>query len=137
MTALKIISSPCYSCRRENRPEQRQQIEVESSDAALLLMIFSCCLSHTLVVTDDADLYEADEPIPKHHLRKYINLSRKLLFRACWLDEILPSMSNVRHQRANDWDSNYFGLSVISAAVRALRDLYDRSSRRPICECDC
>lgn len=119
----------------EEQRKTEQKVDVGPSDAALLLMMFSCCLSHTLVVTDDVDLYEADEPLPKLHLRRYINLTRKLLSRALWLDEILPSMCSTRSQALPHLDSNYFGLSVISAATRALRDLYDRSSRRPICEC--
>lgn len=128
-----MLPIPCYTYEEQRKTEQK--VDVGPSDAALLLMMFSCCLSHTLVVTDDVDLYEADEPIPKLHLRRYINLTRKLLFRALWLDEILPSMFSTRSQSEYYLDSNYFGLSVISAATRALRDLYDRSSRWPICEC--
>jgi hypothetical protein len=129
---LKILPIPCYSSAEQKKIEQK--VDVGPSDAAVLLMMFSCCLSHTLVITDDADLYEADEPIPKLHLRRYINLARKLLFRALWLDEILPSMCSTRSQIEYCLDSNYFGISVIAAVTRALRDLYDRSSRRPICE---
>jgi len=132
--ALKIFSSPCCTDDPTQKKQLSKRIEVENNDAAVLLMVFSCCLFHTLVVTDDADIYEADEPIPKLHLRRYINVMRKLLFRACWLDEIFPTMS--RQQRPHDWNSNFFGISVISAAVRIMKDLYDRSSRRPICAPD-
>ena len=107
-------------------------MEVGINDGAVLLLVFSCCLSHTLVVTDDSDIHEMDEPIPKHQLRRYIALMRRLLYRSCWLDEILPSMSRTASQDRRS-DSNYLGLSLISAAVRTMRDLHDRSSRRPLC----
>ena len=132
LTALKIFSATCRTDDPTQNKQPSKRIEVENNDAAVLLMVFSCCLFHTLVVTDDADIYEADEPIPKLHLRRYINVMKKLLFRACWLDEISSTMS--RHQRPHDWNSNFFGISVISAAVRIMKDLHDRSSRRPICE---
>jgi hypothetical protein len=63
MSALKILPIPCYSCAEQKQIEQK--VDVGPSDAAVLLMMFSCCLSHTLVVTDDADLYEA--PLAKVH----------------------------------------------------------------------
>src|SRR3569832_1122591 len=91
-------------------------------DGIVLLYIFVVTLAHVLIVTDDIEIHDMDRPLLIHHLRRCIELLKKLLHRACYLDS--PS---------NGIESHYFGLALISASSRAMRDLYDRSSRRPIC----
>lgn len=87
-----------------------------------VLFFFISCLSHALIITDDVEIHEMDKPLPLHHLRRCIQLLKKLLYRACCLDD-----------RTSAFDSNYFGIALISASSRTMRDLYDRSSRRPLC----
>mmetsp|Transcript_1495 Transcript_1495/g.3700 ORF Transcript_1495/g.3700 Transcript_1495/m.3700 type:complete len:357 (+) Transcript_1495:170-1240(+) len=64
-----------------------------------------------------------DKPLPLHQLRRSIQFLKKLLFRACCVDTLEPDRS----------PSEYFGLALISSAAKTMRDLYDRSSRRPLC----
>ena len=89
-------------------------------EAVLLLCV--SCLSHCLIVTDDVEIHEMDKPLPLHQLRRCIQLLKQLLYRACCLDD----KNLVR-------ESSYFGLALITASSRTMRDLYDRSSRRPLC----
>jgi len=89
---------------------------------AAVLFLFVSCLSHSLIITDDIEIHEMDKPLPLHHLRRCIQLLKKVLYRACCVDD--SSAAQV---------SNFFRLALISAASRAMRDLYDRSSRRPLC----
>jgi ubiquitin-protein ligase E3 C len=89
-------------------------------EAVLLLCV--SCLSHGLIVTDDVEIHEMDKPLPLHQLRRCIQLLKQLLYRACCLDD-----------KNSRLESNYFGLALISASSRTMRDLYDRSSRRPLC----
>ena len=93
-----------------------------ASDAAVLLYIFVASLSHTLIVTDDAEIYEMDRPLPIHQLRRCVQLLKKLLCRACDLDGA-----------SSDKTTSPFGLALLSAASKVMRDLYDRSARRPLC----
>ena len=94
---------------------------VRSDRGAAVLYVFAASLSHTLIVTDDVEIHDFDRPLPLHQLRRVIKLFKKLLCRACALDE---------ESRA---PSTYFGLALLSASSRSFRDLYDRSSRRPLC----
>lgn len=91
-----------------------------SNDAACLLYLFLSVFSHVLIVTDDAELHEMGRPLPLHQVRRCIHLLKKILFRAACTDD-------------SSLDGETFGLSLITAASRTMRDLYDRSSRRPIC----
>lgn len=95
---------------------------ISDLDGAALLFMFAVVLSHTLIITDDVEIHDMDRPLPKHQLRRVIQLLKKLLYRACCIDSTSLSVH-----------SNYFGVALISASSRAMRDLYDRSSRRPIC----
>jgi ubiquitin-protein ligase E3 C len=91
------------------------------SAGASLLFIFASSLSHVLIVTDDVEIHDMDRPLPLHQLRRCIKTLKALLHRACCLDD-----------RSETVTANYFGLALISSASRTLRDLYDRSSRRPL-----
>jgi len=101
-------------------------------DGPLLLYIFSLCIAHTLVITDDTEIHELDQPIQKHQLRRCIVLMRKFLYRSCWLDDVLPSL----RRGSQNWSSNYFGVSLIASVVRTMREMHDRSSRRLLCAPD-
>jgi ubiquitin-protein ligase E3 C len=89
--------------------------------------MFVCTLAHSLIITDDVEIHDMDKPIPLHQLRRSIQLLKKLLYRACCLDVARSDDDLLRSQ------SNHFGLSLLSASSRTMRDLYDRSSRRPLC----
>lgn len=91
-------------------------------DGAILLYMFTRILSHSLIITDDIEIHDMDRPLPIHQLRRCIQVLKKLLYRACAVDD-----------RSSSGKSNYFGLALISASSRTMRDLYDRSSRRPLC----
>lgn len=91
-------------------------------DGAMLLYMFTCTLSHSLIITDDSEIHDMDRPLPIHQIRRCIQVLKKLLYRACVVDDRSASIK-----------SNYFGLALISASSRTMRDLYDRSSRRPLC----
>lgn len=92
-----------------------------TGDGAVLLYIFVCTLAHALIVTDDIEIHDMDRPLPVHQLRRCIQVLKNLLYRACCLDDIASC------------DANYFGLALVSASSKTMRDLYDRSSRRPMC----
>jgi ubiquitin-protein ligase E3 C len=93
-----------------------------AGNGAILLYMFVATMAHVLIVTDDVEIHDMDRPLPIHQLRRCVEVLKKLLYRSCYLDE-----------RDGALQSNYFGLALVSAASRTMRDLYDRSSRRPIC----
>ena len=87
---------------------------------ASVLYLFTAAMAHTLLVTDDAEIHDFDRPLPLHQLRRMIKVQKKLLHRCCSLD-------------TGYHVPNFFGLALIAATSRSFRDLYDRSSRRPLC----
>jgi len=95
---------------------------------AVVLLMFVTCFSHTLIVTDDVEIHDMEKPLPKHQLRRCILLLKKLLYRACCLDDIHAATRNGR-----GIDSNHFGLALISTSSKTMNDLYSRSSRRLLC----
>ena len=96
---------------------------------SLVLLMFVTCLSHTLIVTDDAELHEMEKPLPKHQIRRCILLLKKLLYRAVCLDDIHAATKN----GSATLPSNHLGLSLISVSSKVMNDLYSRSSRRLLC----
>lgn len=69
---------------------------------------------------------------PLHHLSnktiaspRCVELLKQLLFRTCCVDDVGDSSTLV-------FQSDYFGLALINSTAKTMRDLYDRSSRRPI-----
>ena len=117
-------------CIRPSYPTDKGKRLANYGDGAALLYVFVCALSHVLIITDDTDIHDLERPIPLHQLRRCIQTLKKLLYRACCLDD-------TDHVDENDSKdilrSNYFGLSLVYASSRTMRDLYDRSSRRPFC----
>jgi ubiquitin-protein ligase E3 C len=91
-------------------------------DGNPLLYMFVVAMSHVLIVTDDIEILDLDRPLPAFQIRRCIQLLKKLLYRACWIDDSSTFTT-----------PTYFGLSLISASSKTMRDLYDRSSRRPLC----
>ena len=101
-------------------------------DGAALLYVFICALSHVLIVTDDTEIHDMDRPIPLHQLRRCIQTLKKLLYRSLCVDDTSVDEEGELFRKSKG-ASNYFGLALVSAAARAMKDLYDRSSRRPFC----
>ncbi|KAL7445769.1 hypothetical protein ACHAXM_011340 [Skeletonema potamos] len=101
----------------------------EGNIGASVLLMFVACLSHTLIVTDDVELHEMEKPLPKHQVRRCILLLKKLLYRACCLDDVHSSTKNGQ----NTLPSNHLGLALISVSSKVMNDLYSRSSRRLLC----
>ena len=103
--------------------------KVLQNNGGILLFTFVCALAHVLVITDDTDIHDMDKPLPLHQLRRCVQTLKKLLYRACCVDDTHTS----ELEAAKSPSSNYFGLALISWTSKTMRDLYDRSSRRPFC----
>ena len=101
-----------------------------ASNGAALLFVFVNALSHMLIITDDTEIHDMEKPLPLHQLRRCIQVLKQLLYRATCLDDVNDNSGSRGSKRL---ESNYFGLALISASRRTMTDLYDRSSRRPIC----
>jgi ubiquitin-protein ligase E3 C len=97
---------------------------------AAMMLMFLCCFSHVLIVTDDSEL-DMDRPLPMHQIRRCILMLKKLLHRAFFTDKDTSDLK--ADSTTTTAISNYFGLALIAAASRTMRDLYDRSSRKPMC----
>mmetsp|Transcript_20160 Transcript_20160/g.43793 ORF Transcript_20160/g.43793 Transcript_20160/m.43793 type:complete len:1384 (-) Transcript_20160:144-4295(-) len=100
----------------------------DGNAGAVVLLMFVTCMSHTLIVTDDVEIHDMEKPIPKHQLRRCILLLKKLLYRACCIDDVHEATKSRRVM-----DSSHFGLALISTSSKAMNDLYNRSSRRFLC----
>eukprot|EP00934_Nitzschia_sp_Nitz4_P006977 Nitzschia sp. Nitz4//scaffold196_size54656//16609//20632//NITZ4_006637-RA/size54656-snap-gene-0.31-mRNA-1//-1//CDS//3329540420//6967//frame0 len=112
------------------RPKYGSAGNVQSdNDGVAMLFVFVSTLSHILIVTDDTEIHDMEKPLPLHQLRRCIQTLKQLLYRACCLD-IGSEDSGV--SPITSVDSNYFGLALVAGSSRAMRDLYDRSSRRPL-----
>jgi hypothetical protein len=132
---------PLYSnvtCKRSgalNVNTSNNNTLTAEGDGVVLLYLFVSTLAHVLIVTDDVEIHDMDRPLPVHQIRRCVELLKKLLYRACYVDverdDRNSSSSGSTSTRRSE--SNYFGLAIISASSRVMRDLYDRSSRRPIC----
>ena len=103
-------------------------VTAEGNVGAVILYIFTACLCHTLIVTDDAEIHDMEKPLPKHQLRRLILLQKKLLYRACCLDDVHEGTSI-----SQSVTSNSFGVALIAISANAMSDLYSRSSRRLLC----
>ena len=100
----------------------------EGNVGAVVILMFLACMTHTLMVTDDVEIHDMEKPLPKHQLRRCILLLKKLLYRACCLDDVHDSTKSGRGV-----DSNNFGLALIATSSKLQNDLYSRSSRRLLC----
>ena len=100
---------------------------------SVVLYVFVSCLANTLIVTDDVELHDMNKPLPPHQMRRCILLLKKLLYRATCVDDIKATNDGSISASSYSAETNYFGLALISAASKTMRDLYDRSSRRPLC----
>ena len=89
-------------------------------DALGLLLVCVSCLSHTLIVTDDVEIHGLGKPLPLHQLRRVILLLKNLLHKVCCVDSAKAVPCHV-------------GCAMVNIAARAMSDLYNRSSRRPLC----
>jgi len=122
--------NPIRSLRSPTIFKNRDTTAVDDDDniSAAVLLMFTMTMVHTLIVTDDIELHEMSTPLPPHQIRRCILLLKKLLHRTCCVDD-----TTARNYYSKSYSSNHLGLSLISASSRVMRDLYDRSSRRPLC----
>jgi len=102
------------------------------NDGFAMLFVFVSALSRILIVTDDSEIHDMGSPMPLHQLRRCIQTLKQLLYRACCLDNTSQVSQTGEEVVFSTYQSNYFGLAMISASARTMRDLYDRSSRRPL-----
>jgi ubiquitin-protein ligase E3 C len=106
---------------------------VHTSDGGSVLYLFLSVFSHCLIVTDDAELHEMNRPIPLFQIRRCIQLLKNILYRAAVADDSSSASSSSSSTSSTSLDADPFGLALITASARTMRDLYDRSSRRPLC----
>jgi hypothetical protein len=82
--------------------------------------VLCCLMSQLLVVLDDSELLE--KPLEGHQLRRFVKWHKERLFRLVWTDYDKGTSSGVLSEQQ----------AFLRATVaKCLRDLYDRSSRRP------
>jgi ubiquitin-protein ligase E3 C len=110
--------------------EGRKVKRSSGNQGAAIILLFLCCFSHALIVTDDSEL-DMDRPLPMHQIRRCIQMLKKLLHRSFCTDKDTSDFND--DSTTATANSNYFGLALIAAASRTMRDLYDRSSRKPMC----
>ena len=72
-------------------------------------------------------MYEHESPLPLGEVARVVVGVRQALFEAYW------HHGNVPGPNSDGGSGVAFGLFVIDAATRLLRDLYGRCSRRPFC----
>ena len=116
-------------CLQLRPNHSNNQYKSSRNDGAALFFVFICALQHMLIITDDTEIHDMERPLPLHQLRRCIETLKQLLFRACCIDENNSAEYYGRLKR----ESTYFGLALISVTSKVMRDLYDRSSRRPLC----
>lgn len=114
MRTLHCVSALSTSSKRNSRGDE---------DALSLLYLFVSCLCHTMIITDDVEIHDLGKPLPLHQLRRVILHLKKLLYKVCCVDA----------QHNTKSAPSYVGCAMISSAARAMSDLYNRSSRRPLC----
>ena len=114
------------------RPSNRGTSYQNRNDGSAMLFVFVSALSRILIVTDDSEIHEMGKPLPLHQLRRCIQTLKQLLYRACCVDYSCSVSKNEEQVVSTKYMCNYFGLALISASARTMRDLYDRSSRRPL-----
>lgn len=119
------------------RPLYRSNQEaVNGSDGPSIFYLFILSLAHSLIITDDTELHDLEKPIPLHQLRRAIVVLKNLLYKACVTDDPLFSANDNSDSKVpaiGSMQSNYFGFALIQASSKTMFDLYDRSSRRPLC----
>ena len=141
-TPIRSLSiHPVFAASETDGQRRDKNQKTSSHDGAALLYVFLCAFSHVLIVTDDVEIHGLDKPIPIHQMRRCIQVLKKLLYRAVFIDcgaaSSPPSSSSSPEPPATTASSSttpsFFGLALIAASSRTMKDLYDRSSRRPIC----
>lgn len=130
-TIRSLSIQPKFVSPNGRRSDSRSN---SNRDGVTVLFIFLCAFSHVLIITDDVEIHGMDRPLPIHQIRRCIQALKKLLYRVTCIDNHSQTESTIEPlQSLSATSPNYFGLALISAASRTMRDLYDRSSRRPIC----
>ena len=114
------------------RPKHGDITKLDKSiSGPAIYFLFVATLAHVLILTDDSELHDMGKPLPIHQLRRCIVVMKELLFKASCTDD--GSWSNEDSKISAESEANYFGLALIRASSKTICDLYDRSSRRPIC----
>jgi hypothetical protein len=99
-----------------------------------IVSILCSILSQLLVVVDDSELYESssnntserEKAISLRQLRRMVRYLKPLLYNRIW--DPSSSSSSLKASVKNQQENESF---MISCCGKVLRDLYDRSSRRP------
>lgn len=94
-------------------------------DDIIIQLIFFLLVAPLRIEESNDVLNGIRKPLPIHQLRRCIVLIKKLLYRACCLDDI--------HEASTSVQSNHVGLALISASSKLQNELYTRSSRRLLC----
>ena len=134
-TQIRSLSNrPYFASSTDNRSSRNR--EMHDHDGPSTFHFFLCTFSHILIITDDTEIHDMERPLPLHQIRRCIHVLKKFLYRVTCSDG--NSSADVQSDQAKSQGSkeeatNYFGLALISSSARVMRDLYDRSSRRPFC----
>jgi ubiquitin-protein ligase E3 C len=91
----------------------------DMSPVVVVLLMFASCFTHALIIADDSDL-----PLPQHQILRCILLFKRIVFCQCGTQAIKNHV---------DYEPSHLGTSTLSMMLRCLRELHDRSSRRPFC----
>jgi ubiquitin-protein ligase E3 C len=130
---LHLVSNqPCFVSSNDRRKVKHGPIR---HDGASVLYLFLSTFSHVLIITDDTEIHDMERPLPMHQIRRCIQLLKKMLHRVACIDirasqEASPESNE---SKSNADQQSFFGKALLSVSSRTMRDLYDRSSRRPFC----
>ena len=117
-----ILKNPIVGSATSKSYEQRNFGVVRS---LALIQVFSMSFGHSLMITDDAEIHETGNPLPLHHVRRVINLLKKLVFKSC-------RDSKKGRDRDRPGAVHYFGKSLNVCNASVLSDLSSRHSRKPL-----
>jgi ubiquitin-protein ligase E3 C len=127
-----VSNQPCFVSSNDVRKVNQGLM---NQDGASFLYLFLSSFSHLLIITDDTEIHDMERPLPMHQIRRCIQLLKKMLHRVTCID-ISPSQETSPETNEPKFSANqvtFFGKALLSVSSRTMRDLYDRSSRRPFC----
>jgi ubiquitin-protein ligase E3 C len=130
---IRSVNNQPYFASSKDRRKANQ--ESTNRDGTAVFYLFLCTFCHVLIITDDIEIHDMDRPLPMHQIRRCIQILKKLLYRVTCIDNcpVPESVIESSQRTPQDISTNFFGIALVSASARTMRDLYDRSSRRPFC----
>jgi len=84
-----------------------------------VMAVFVQVYSHLLIVLDDSEVYESGKPFPLHQIKRIVSTFKCSLFRYIW--------------ESDSSACSPFSRFLADSTSNLLKNLHDRSSRRPLC----